>query len=749
MAQVQRVIESIGSDGKTVLSNLLNSAGKALTFKEITTYYDGSAMNDSKLFGEIYIKYKGKYFLQELGTYGQVLEKDTMESMRALSATELFLLKINYYTHIQLNGYYEKGDTPRSIKYYYDQESIVDDNGGSIVEVDVTTEGRFIHDFNGIIHVSYFGAKGDGILNNFYIFRTLSASLKDGDEVNFDGKGNYFLSHEEGYAGNPSAGLNAFNTTYNHLAINGMGCTISCIEHDLNQYTGLMMFSLRGGVNDSIMGFNFDMSFKGRNNSVSYYPRCGAIIGYNSTARPDGDITSEGLLNDFTVEGCSFKLYHPEGCYGEAANPTPSDPNNGFKIFSCYVHGDNTSTQKQFQNKGFTFRNNTFLKGHNAYGVWMWAFNSVTVNGNRAYDWANFATRANGSMIGLSYIPMVRYTQWYCEGFNVYDNSMFARPAAERVGGYRGIACFIHATNSLVGAEITATNGSTNMTNNVIVLDTSDLAGLFNQFGVLNVSGNLIRGNTFNVRPIELFFIYCYGEGGNAWYTFDNNQTDVNLQAPCFLRVENGGSTPETRRVKKLVAKNNICNNVFGMGILFGNRDSNTYSGVEKVFISNNICDATNTTWAPGNVNSAFIDAQTSNVATDTIMVRNNDVIGVYYLERVASTGNTPVVTVLDNYTTGVTNSSNWAYVTGDRNAPNTTVYDEGSIPLTGSSNINTYTTYWAKLIDKSTGEITDTQSGRAVGGTRVFGSTYIVPTGFKVIVDAIVIARKSSLSTS
>ena len=95
----------------------------------------------------------------------QFLIKNTMQDMRNISAVEIDGLKGNnpIYAGVKLLGYYEKGDTPAPLIYYYvDLQNEPDpgpDDDGSVIEAGGI---KLMHQFKGYIHVSYFGVQ-DGI----------------------------------------------------------------------------------------------------------------------------------------------------------------------------------------------------------------------------------------------------------------------------------------------------------------------------------------------------------------------------------------------------------------------------------------------------------------------------------------------------------------------------------------------------------------------------------------------------------
>lgn len=89
----------------------------------------------------------------------QFLVKETMATMRGLSAAEITALQNGTYNGVQLLGYYEKGDTPAPVIYYISSTSAMDDGGSTIVINGLV----FTHQFSGAIDVRYFGCKCDGI----------------------------------------------------------------------------------------------------------------------------------------------------------------------------------------------------------------------------------------------------------------------------------------------------------------------------------------------------------------------------------------------------------------------------------------------------------------------------------------------------------------------------------------------------------------------------------------------------------
>ena len=139
------------------------NTGENVNYRETTTWYDGTSMNDSKVDGVLYTKKGSKYYRRVIDKDGELfLEKDTMAQMRDLTPIEILCLKAGVYKGVNLNGYYAKGDTPSPIIYYLSDTTAADD-GGSVFEVGGI---KLEHKFVGVCFPEYFGAKGDGVIND-------------------------------------------------------------------------------------------------------------------------------------------------------------------------------------------------------------------------------------------------------------------------------------------------------------------------------------------------------------------------------------------------------------------------------------------------------------------------------------------------------------------------------------------------------------------------------------------------------
>src|SRR5690606_20519115 len=154
MADMQEAIVVSG-----IHTNIIDPVdGKSKNYKEVTTWWDGTAMNNSKVDGTWFRRKGTTYLRQVIDKEGELfLEKDTVSQLRALSPLEVLFLRGGVYKGVKLNGYHYKGSTPAPIEYYL-SDTTASDDGGSVFEVGgIKLEHEFVDSF----HTSYFG-------NNFF-----------------------------------------------------------------------------------------------------------------------------------------------------------------------------------------------------------------------------------------------------------------------------------------------------------------------------------------------------------------------------------------------------------------------------------------------------------------------------------------------------------------------------------------------------------------------------------------------------
>ncbi|HWV70411.1 MAG TPA: right-handed parallel beta-helix repeat-containing protein [Pseudosphingobacterium sp.] len=101
------------------------------------------------------------------------LVKTTIDELRSISSSELDQIKTNYYCGVLLTGYYPDSTYDIPIIYQWEYNVDIKDNGGSIIQTNLDLTGRFVHPFNSVVNVKYFGAKGNGLSDDTDAIQTV------------------------------------------------------------------------------------------------------------------------------------------------------------------------------------------------------------------------------------------------------------------------------------------------------------------------------------------------------------------------------------------------------------------------------------------------------------------------------------------------------------------------------------------------------------------------------------------------
>ena len=204
-ALYNNVEETLAGD---VIKRVDYKSGVDVNYREAVNWYDNTPMNDSKVDGFIYKKIDGKFYKRNFDDLISInLVKKTMVELRAISDTEILMLKMGVYKSVVLEGYFNHLDTPKSTVYSL-SNSTLPDNSGNIIRVrDVVFETPIFDR----IPVWLFGVlpSNAGYLNSQQIEKI---------DILFTPlyfEGHYTFSREYVFAGNSLLGSNREGTRLN------------------------------------------------------------------------------------------------------------------------------------------------------------------------------------------------------------------------------------------------------------------------------------------------------------------------------------------------------------------------------------------------------------------------------------------------------------------------------------------------------------------------------------------------------
>lgn len=514
----------------------------------------------------------------------------------------------------------------------------------------------------GSVNVFDFGATGDGTTDDTAAITAAAATLANGQELYFP-SGTYLVS----YVGT------ALSSVYGNkiidfdgksdISVVGNNAIIKVVNHNIATYGGLTFMNFKACQNVYVSGFSFDMTFTGVNTSSSYYPFCGAITAIDA---PDAGQAQTAICGDFLVENCEFKLFHPFGSYAQSGTNYGGDANNGYKIFSIYASGPYLATTYATQSRNITARGCVFKDGHNAYGIWVWSWNNVLVEGCTAESFVTKQSNQLGVYSGVG-TPFIRYHQFYCSGITVTSNNFRAKPCDEKLAaGFEGAGMFCDLNTNLTGDHVF---GQSVVANNNIMLGNGDSAKSATDrgvtifcYGAVTVQGNNWDGSgvTSNAFSNECITYNAEAAGGNGSGSLvvDGNNFGRQNSYSNNIVFSNGSSVAEyNRRCKELTVTNNVSLSQLQYFLDMSGNSSATHQGCRQTIISNNQIDGTfNSVFNSSSTNSRAINF-ISTTAADQAIISNNQVSNKYHgvLNTVALAS---VPNAYSNVFTGVTSNT-------------------------------------------------------------------------------------------
>jgi hypothetical protein len=518
-------------------------------------------------------------------------------------------------------------------------------SGANTYNVIANTAGTFkatLRQRANTIYPIEWGAKLDGATDDTLVLRAISDYINTaagGYTVDFGDTTNVLISYQGA----------AYASVYGYVVMDfvdapnthlkGKDVTVTCVNHNITTYGGFRFANFAGCPNHSVEGFYFDMTFTGANTSGSFYPWCGAIVSSDGSG---GAFTQDQINSNCRYSKLRFKLYHEKGSFMQSPNSFPGDNNNGFKIFSLFNNGDYLATDYDNQHRNITYNDITFEKGHNAYGIWTWAYNDVTYDGIHGLDYVSKYSTSAGAVGGVG-MPMLRYYQWHCSGLKV-DNIYFrAKPCSERTTvGFEGNATMINL-NSGMGAGA-YTHGLTTFGGNIVcILGRGDGANGLMDYGIhmfhygITTIGAMVCDSTTettNAAGGNETHIRWAGEvdGGEGFAQLNIGKLSFgpNCDRSTNIDIANGADTAADRRLKQLTIDQiqsygqlQYCISINSTGVAYGVQDVH----IGKVLING----TENSVYNSASSNSRALQLSCSE-ATDTITIDSLTVRDKYYV---------------------------------------------------------------------------------------------------------------------
>lgn len=175
-----QLITSVGSDGKEVLSNILDRyTGSDTTFKEVELYLDGTPMTDEKVDGKLYIKRDSKYLKKtvakvNLEEFGISIENTAVENATIFNAVQE-ILPDNCLVSLAV-GTYNFGEVTITKSGIYDFNGVTIINNNDVSSVPVIKIAQAV-EFASIVGVNIIYEGKFYTSNDFYPGETLPLGL--------------------------------------------------------------------------------------------------------------------------------------------------------------------------------------------------------------------------------------------------------------------------------------------------------------------------------------------------------------------------------------------------------------------------------------------------------------------------------------------------------------------------------------------------------------------------------------------
>lgn len=535
----------------------------------------------------------------------------TIEDMLALDTTKFLTCNVT--------------DPDRGGVFHYDSTQAAINDGGTVFS-------GWVRQYDGPVNVKWFGVKGDGITDDTKALSSMQQYIKDNIEIDFNAGDIYLISNQSTSSEDEFSNFILNFKSVSNIKLNGNGCTFKGTDIDTST-KGLVIFGGGEGLkNFRASGFNFDITYKGRNNNFNYYPQAGCFL------LKDLDNVGQSISlvsENISINNNTFKLFHPDGSYGHSDNPYNGDSNNGFKIYAISIFGVTHETDAKLQTKNINTNNNTFKDGHNAYGIWVWACASWLCEGNVFEAFVSKTTNSDGTF-KQGGIPAIRNHQFYTSGVKIANNQVIGlSPDRKTIAGFEGDSSCIHLSQNIVGdyshGDYIVTGNTLRTSGDAINASAVNVEGIvIAGYGNVNISNNIFEGYKGVYNESSGVSIHAYpqavGASGKMSMSITDNIFAENLESNN-IRLENGSTvSADDRRIKSLIVSGNTSLGQSQYFLDITGNSPTTYKGIENVMVTGNaVSGKYNVTWDLNSTNS--IAYRFGSEANDKVVITNNSIV--------------------------------------------------------------------------------------------------------------------------
>lgn len=436
-----------------------------------------------------------------------------MNTIKVKNIAELKTRKGTSESTVEVLGYYTEGDGGGGT-FYWDNTSTETDNEGTIISVSTISTGRWKRNYNGVLNVKWFGAKGDSSQNeNTYI----NKAIIEGDI--FIPKGTFKINASIEVLSNRNIEIegtilrnntvSAFDMivadTKNNIKIYGNGIidgsTLLNVSISTNRFCGIRVYSLAGTCN------NIEIN---------------GLTVINTTS---GEIQSEGTRAAIMLENVTNSKVTNSKCYNNRAT-------------SIFIYG--TNSKNCLIKNNYLYDNESIGSGISGQG-----YSNVEISDNIVYNTKYTAISVNGKYSVVKNNIVYNAPNNYA-GITIGHDNSEADSSNSIISG--NIVRNSGTDSTFVGAIAVSNSSNLRIENNIITDNStygirfygSPISDKFNNI----ISNNTILGNAYSGIILE------WGENTEI----SNNLIKENLLYGVYV---DGTKVDSGNKINKVIIKNN------------------------------------------------------------------------------------------------------------------------------------------------------------------------------------------------